>query len=846
MIPNKLLLLCLKYIFVLAAGSTYVYPFQDPSLPFETRAEDLVSRLTLDEKGSQLGHYDLQTRKSLGRANSPSIPRLNVSGYNYGMECNSGIIVGYPTNVGMAATFNRTALFHSGRGTGLGLRANTLDSPGQYPGYSCWSPMINLIRHPLWGRNHEGYGEDPFLSGELAYNVIRGMQGDDKRYALVNAGVKHFAAFDGPGNGGDAIISDADLVQTYLVPFSKAFQAGSLSTMCTYAGLNGVSGCQNPKLMQTWLRERMNFSGYVVSDQGAIHDATAAINAGCDVEDGFGMYSKLPALVSSGEVLESTLDRALARLVLVRMKHGEFDPEAMVPYRNKSRYGKGGFPLDYYNNVSLDVTRQTITLLKNQDGTLPLKPAARVAVVGIAHSMSAGYNTAPRLHSTVPEALEQQGFIVSYAQGCIDAPRCTKYNSTAVTAAIKGVAVALVFIGRGGDEGEGSDSANMTLPGRQVQLVQDVMASEAKVVLVLLNCNPLDLTFAAESEKVAAIVHAYYPQNFGANAIADVLAGVVSPAGRLPYTWPKDLTLAGDIGNYTMAGTQKTYRYRTGTATNNTLWSFGYGLSYTGFAYSDLSISPSTVTEPCENVTVRVKVRNTGKVDSDEVVQVYASWKLTGDRDGLSAPSRQLVGFERVFVKAGATAVVSIVLSPAQMAVLNSTGSFVPSGHIGPVAPCDGNTTDNSCGLLKNYDFYQVPGAGVKSGTISLDECCAACRATPANSSKACVAWTLRGDDASCKNRAGGCDCYLHKDLSGARFGQSGLTSGVVFDRLPPFPPCSSQNSTKHLPVWTRVPATMELSVGGQQPDQPITAPSNVLSAWVALRGRPTPLSTCA
>lgn len=143
-------------ITALSSAAAYLYPFQDPSLPFDQRAVDLVSRLTLDEKGSQLGHYDLITRKTLGRANSGAISRLNVSAYNYGIECNSGIIVGYPQSVGMAATFNRTALFYSGRGTGLGLRANTLSGTDKYPGYSCWSPMINLIRHPLWGRNHEG------------------------------------------------------------------------------------------------------------------------------------------------------------------------------------------------------------------------------------------------------------------------------------------------------------------------------------------------------------------------------------------------------------------------------------------------------------------------------------------------------------------------------------------------------------------------------------------------------------------------------------------------------------------------------------------------------------------
>jgi beta-glucosidase len=175
----------------------------------------------------------------------------------------------------------------------------------------------------LQGRNHEGYGEDPYLSGEMAFAVIKGMQGDDPRYELVNAGVKHFAAFDGPTNGGDAVISDADWMQTYLPPFAKAFEAGSLSTMCTYAQLNGVFGCTNPKLLTTVLRNEWNFTGYVVSDQGALHDPVQAINAGCDVEDGFGGFQQITSLVTDGKVGISTVDTALRRQFYVRMRHGE-------------------------------------------------------------------------------------------------------------------------------------------------------------------------------------------------------------------------------------------------------------------------------------------------------------------------------------------------------------------------------------------------------------------------------------------------------------------------------------------------------------------------------------------
>lgn len=218
------------------------FPFRNSSLPWAERLDDLIGRLTLEEKGALMGHYDVNDPefKSLGRATAAEIPRLGIHSYDFGMECNQGMIVGYPQNIGMAATWNRSLLLAAGRGIGIGVRSNANDclaglghcnrqfQGSTSPSLSCWSPMINLMRHPLWGRNHEGYGEDPYLTGELAAAMVKGMQGDDPRYLLTNAGVKHFAAFDGAANGGDAIIDDGDWELTYLRPFASAFEAGSM------------------------------------------------------------------------------------------------------------------------------------------------------------------------------------------------------------------------------------------------------------------------------------------------------------------------------------------------------------------------------------------------------------------------------------------------------------------------------------------------------------------------------------------------------------------------------------------------------------------------------------------
>ena len=247
----------------------------------------------------------------------------------------------------------------------------------------------------------QGYGEDPYLSGEMTSQVVKGMQGEDPKYALINAACKHFAAFDGPENKGDAEISGADWLSTYMPMFQKCFEAGSLSTMCTYAQLNGDKGgnhgasygCQNKLVLTDWLRGKMKFKGFVVSDQGAIHDPAMAIEAGCDVEDGFRQFSQLGNLTRSGVVKESTIDRALERAFYVRMVHGEFDPAHMVQYADPEKYGVDAFDEIFYNRVSLEAARQSITLLHNVDGFLPLKKQTqkKVAVFGcLVHSKHIG------------------------------------------------------------------------------------------------------------------------------------------------------------------------------------------------------------------------------------------------------------------------------------------------------------------------------------------------------------------------------------------------------------------------------------------------------------------------
>jgi len=471
----------------------------------------------------------------------------------------------------------------------------------------------------------------------------------------------------------------------------------------------------------------------VVSDQGAIHDAAASINAGCDIEDGWGQYTQLVDLVNSGAVQEQVLDEALQRVFYVRFRHGEFDPPEMVPYMDQEKYGK--FDADFYSNVSLQAAQQSIALLKNDDDFLPLsKEQGSVAVFGCLVreqrtggriypdcqvAATAGYSTAPSKTDPPADALKKLGFDASFVESMA---------ADDVEAAAAAADVAVVFLGRAGSEGESGDwctartcgdNDDLKVPPEQQTILDAVIASGTPTVLVFYTTNPLDIGAAVASGNVRAVLHAFYPEVWAGTAVADVLAGVVAPAGRMPYSWPTSLVDAGDIGDYVMTGTSKTYRFFKDDKTAP-LFPFGYGLSYTSFSYADMSVSPEQA-KPCESVTVSVTVTNTGDVDSDEVVQVYAQW-----RDApLPAPQQQLVGFERVHVKAGDSVQVSLVLAPEQLALVdeNAGDDGVPVWMAQPV------TVDLFVGGQQPSQAVAAPSntlagqCAVVGKAVPLDEC---------------------------------------------------------------------------------------------------------------------------
>ncbi|XP_025097185.1 probable beta-D-xylosidase 2 [Pomacea canaliculata] len=665
------LLFCIYSGVVLIRGD---YPFRNVSLPWEARVDNLVSLLTLDEIQQQMafGGHGSQVSPA------PAIPRLGVGPYSWNTECldgdvDAGPATSFPQALGLAATFSPDLVERVARATGLEVRAkyNNYTQHGLYGdhrGLSCFSPVINIMRDPRWGRNQETYGEDPILSGILATSFVHGLQGNDTRYVLANAGCKHFDVHGGPENipvgrdSFDAQVSDRDWRSTFLPAFKACVEAGTYSLMCSYNSINGVPACANGVLLTDILRTEWGFTGYVVSDENALEQiitghhyvndnvtaAAVAIEAGVSLEvssqNTHNIFTNIVAAVKAGEISEDTVRSRVKPLFYTRMRLGEFDPPDMNPY---TQVNVSLVQSPAHRDLALEAAVKSLVLLKNQNGFLPLKQRFnRIAVVGpMSNSPAVLYGD---YSPTIDEDLTVTPFggllqlsdVTVSEDGCTD-PRCTIYEPANVIDVVKSSELTFVCLGTSNMiESEGNDRADLELPGKQLQLLQDaVTAADGKpVVLLLFNAGPLNITWAVQSPGVVAILECFFPAQSAGTAIFMALTnygGVSSPAGRLPATWPLLASQIPEMVNYSMVG--RTYRYFEGL----TLYPFGYGLSYTTFTYSELR-TPDTLT-PGEDLVLQVTVTNTGEVTADEVTQVYVQWI----NSSVPTPRLQLVAFNR-------------------------------------------------------------------------------------------------------------------------------------------------------------------------------------------------------
>jgi beta-glucosidase len=666
--------------------------WRDPELPLKQRAHDLIRRMSLEEKVAQLQNE------------APAIARLGLPAYNYWNEAlhgvaNNGIATVFPEPVGMASTWNPELLHQEGTVIGIEGRAKFYDYASKHNGDSkwwtgltFWTPNINIFRDPRWGRGQETYGEDPYLTGAIAVEFIKGIQGDDLKYMLAMACAKHYAVHSGPERARhrfNAKPSERDLYEMYLPQFEMAVREGHVAgVMGAYNAVYGVPCCASTFLLDDLLRKQWGFEGYVVSDCSAIRDisnrrqhryvetpeeaAAIAVKAGCNLCCG-GDYNALVKAVQKGLISEKQINEALYYTLWTRFRLGLFDPPEQVTY---SKYTIEDNDTPEHGQVALEVARQSLVLLKN-DGTLPLDRSKykRIAVIGpngkSTSMLEGNYHGSASHPISILDGIKQAAgadIEVTFAQG---SPNTTKPGTAAWSRqdnetkrpvqelyeeALSNAENADLIIYVGGltpaQEGEGFDRDSIELPEVQEKLVQALYATGKPMVMV--NCSGSAIALLWESENLPAILQVWYPGQEGGRAVAEVLFGDINPSGHLPVTFYRATSDLPAFTDYSMSN--RTYRYFSGKP----LYAFGHGLSYTKFDYKSGKLKSKKI---AANGTVKVSftVKNSGKCDGDDVAQVY--YRHVDSK--VPQPKLALCGFARVHLKQGESEKVTIKI-PAE------------------------------------------------------------------------------------------------------------------------------------------------------------------------------------
>jgi beta-glucosidase len=666
--------------------------YLDTTRSISERVKDLVGRLTIEEKVGMLNHP------------AHGVPRLNIPAYNYWNEAlhgigRSGRATVFPQAIGMAATWDKelihqiaTAISDEGRAKyHAALRRNGYTA--QYQGLTFWSPNVNIFRDPRWGRGQETWGEDPFFTGEMAAEFVKGMQGDDPKYLKTAACAKHYAVHSGPEKDRhtfNAVVTKRELYDTYLPAFKKlVVDAKVESVMGAYNRTLDEVCCASKLLIEDILRGEWNFQGHFVSDCMALSDfhlhhkvtkdaaetVALALHRGCDLGCDH-VFSETPEALSRGLVTEADVDRALERTFTTRFKLGMFDPEEEVPY---SSISTDVVACEDHRKLAYRAATEAVVLLKNKDNILPIKPSTKkIFLTGpTAASMEVllgnyyGFN---EKMTTILEGLTgriPEGMGMEYTSGAaLKHPREIK-DTWAVDMA-HSADFALVCVGLSsfleGEEGESilseqnGDRKSISLPKSQVDYIKELAVNGVKIVLVVTGGSPIAL--GEVEEMVDAILFVWYPGMEGGRAIADVLFGDVSPAGKLPLTFPKSLDQLPAFDDYSMKG--RTYRYMT----EEPLYPFGFGLSYSRFEYSNLKIEKTV--RAGDSLKFSFTLKNSGNVTAAEVAQFY----LSDLQASTIVPLHHLVGFERVVLKAGESRVIEFTLTPEAMSFYNDDGKL--------------------------------------------------------------------------------------------------------------------------------------------------------------------------
>ena len=671
---RQLFFLFLLFSGIIVYSQNYTYPFLDPSVDLDNRVEDLISKLTLDEKASLMLY------------NSPAIERLGIQQYNWWSEALHGVARAgkatvFPQAIALAATFDDDLVYRVATAISDEARAKHHEAVkhgiyAQYMGLSFWSPNINIFRDPRWGRGQETYGEDPCLTSIMGKAFVHGMQGDDPAMLKTAACAKHYVVHSGPEatrHYFNAIPDEVDFRETYLPGFREMVDAGVESVMCAYNRTYDDPCCGSKFLLYDILREEWGFQGHIVSDCWALDDiwarhkvidtqvqaAAMAARAGVNLNCGY-IYKYLPEAVRLKMISEDEVNDILRPLLRTRFKLGLFDPPEHHPY---SRISPDVVNCEAHKALAREAAVKSIVLLKN-DGVLPLdrEKLKGLFVTGpMADEVSVlvgNYNGYSGEMVTMLEGIVEKigaGIPLDYTTGVLLNNDSIFYGLWHTGFAE--VVVAVLGINRmlEGEEGDamlnlkGGDRENIELPANQVEYLRKLREKigDKKLVVVVTGGSAIAMP---EVERLAdALLFAWYPGEQGGNALADILFGDANPSGRLPVTFYKSTSDLPPFDDYNMEG--RTYRFFKGEPE----FPFGFGLSYSRFEYEDARmIDAATDPDP----VISLKVKNTGNIDGDEVVQVYASLP----EEGHHTPIKTLVGFKRINIPAGKAVDVEISL----------------------------------------------------------------------------------------------------------------------------------------------------------------------------------------
>ena len=601
----------------------------------------------------------------------------------------------FPTGIGMAATWSPELVKEVGQ-----VIAKEIRSQG---GHISYGPVLDLTRDPRWSRVEETFGEDPVLSGILGASMVDGLGGGNlsQKYATI-ATLKHFLAYavpEGGQNGNYASVGIRDLHQNFLPPFRKAIDSGALSVMTSYNSIDGIPCTSNHYLLTQLLRNEWKFRGFVVSDLYSIegiHEshfvaltkenaAIQSVTAGVDVDLGGDAYTNLCHAVQSGQMDKTVIDTAVCRVLRMKFEMGLFEH----PYVDPKIAAKTVRRKEHIE-LARKIAQSSITLLKNENSILPLsKTINKVAVIGPnadnRYNMLGDY-TAPQEDSNVKTVLDGiltklSPFRVEYVRGCAIRDTTVNEIEQAIEAARRSEVVIVVVGGSSARDfktsyketgaavaeegsvsdmecGEGFDRASLSLLGRQQELLESLQKTGKPLIVVYIEGRPLEKNWA--SEYADALLTAYYPGQEGGNAIADVLFGDYNPSGRLPISVPRSV---GQIPVYYNQKAPRNHDYV--EVSSSPLYSFGYGMSYTTFEYSDLQV----VQKSARCFEVSFKVKNTGKYDGEEVSQLY----MRDEYASVVQPMKQLKHFERFHLKKGEEKKVTFVLTEEDFFLVNYT-----------------------------------------------------------------------------------------------------------------------------------------------------------------------------